>query len=327
MIYVSPFVKELKSLMDNDQGEEACADLLHHQNWRELYETPFSDRYHLVHEMICNIVVGKTITENDIFQNEMYSNAITFLMMSIPYEPLSNDEQNHAKDIAGFLSEEDCLGQSCVDNKLIKAKKIANFYLEQEGVVNNINMGVYDIKKTASAHIKDFFNNNAAFYYGSSLCDHENINDFEFFAPLLERNNIMFNVGYFKESDDFKIISTALHETRHYVQGERPTPIQEKQFATGVERRIVRYDDVLPYHISMTERQAYAFEGWLSDSVAGDSLRSEVQITCDNMLDKDRCESGLVDAIYDFNDCASQWRAERPPEVEYSPDRRPQLVA
>lgn len=325
--YSSHFAQELQNSIESGNLQALKDSLFDQNNWFDLYFMPYDERYLLAHEIMNHLILLKDISIDDRISNIICRDSIVFLMMTIPYKPLSEHEQSYAKSIASFMNDKNAGDSSDVVKKILLAKEFTSLYFKQEKVANEINIGLYNVKNNAPQHIQDKFNKNSAFYLSYQILEYDYKQHLSFLMSINRSHNIAINKKNFEATDNNSAIEWALHEARHYVQNLRSSQPIYEQYKSGVNSRVIKNEDFIPYIILMEERQAYAFEGWIQDARKHNKLRSELQVTCDLLLEKYSMTANVIDPIYDFNDFASQRRAELSHGAIYSPYKNQPHVA
>lgn len=321
MTYMSPFAQKLSDLIHKGASYRLRMNVFCQDNWLDLYNMPYHERYQLISEIADCIALGDDGQEEKDDENRLYGEAATFLAMTIPYEPLSKNEQRHALQIESYIDAQENSRKSSSADKLKKIREFSGLYAVLEGIPNKTNLGTYSLSSVAPEIVKKEFNKYAAFYMNCSLSDDKY---FEYLLTQMACDrlyNIVFHDDYLNKATDIQVIVSGLHEMCHYTQDVRGLKGSDylHDRSNIYCREIDGVDAYIPYIVFMEERQPYAFEGWISDAREKQPLRSELQITCDLLLSNYGFGADVIDPIYAFNDFASQLREKQLRAAGYSP--------
>jgi len=315
--YSSEFAKDIQYFIDIGEIGYAREDLLNPENFPHVDTMPFNDRYKLINEIILKMPDGVGEQSADA---RPYTEMAAFLLMSIPYNQLSPNEEDMAFNLASMFNNLETNNHHTLRQKLETCRTIAQIYCEIYDIDQNIPIGVIWPKDNASLEAKNYFNHVAAFYTPTTIADLKDKYECESDLSDSLHQAILINREELEKLEVTEMVSWITHELRHAHQREKTTRHVRDQQQQSVSRRINKKMHKAVYFALMEERQAYAFDGWIRDHLKGDMKRSELQITCDLLWFKGIISGSVIDTIHSFDKFSKNRKQIMALKIERSPN-------
>lgn len=251
------------------------------------------EKYRLVHEIL-NVMPAGFDDKSE--EAKPYVESVVFLMMSIPYETELLDEQQIAIAMSSKIDRTEDLNSK---GKMRSLRLFADKLILAMGLSEDVNMGLRHASENTSAEVRKKFNGNAAIY--TSLPLGVLRNDFTIECSELHETSILLNGDEILNRSLLDLSQWVAHEMRHHHQRFVVDSNVNDQLRSGISKRINRLMPKTGYFALMEERQAFAFEGWMSDCIQKQDMRSEMQITCDNLWFKGVMSGEFIDRLHDYH--------------------------
>ncbi len=288
----SQFGRYLHDLISGDDVSLVCDALGIEHFWNALFQMPSTEKYDLIHEILTVMPVGVDDKSNEA---KPYVEPVVFLMMSIPYEQSFEHEQKMAVDAVDKSWRNYSKNRSTNMDLLRRLVSDLQFKM---GIQDGVNVGLRYANNNTPIDIRKKFNGNAAIYSPIPLSILKE--EFTIECADVHPTSILLNgEEVVNHSVDDLALWTAHEMIHHHQRFTKFSEIREQQ-SSAIAKRINRTMPRTAYFTLMEERQAFAFEGWMFDTMNGDALRTEKQITCDNLWFKGKLSGELIDKIHDY---------------------------
>lgn len=261
------------------------------------------EKYQLVHEILNVMPVG---LDDKSEEAKPYVESVVFLMMSIPYETEMLNEQQIAISMSSTIDRTEGLNS---EGKMRSLRLFADKLILAMGLSEDVNIGLRHANENTSPEVRKMFNGNAAIYTPLPLDVLSN--DFTIECSQLHSTSILLNGDEILNRSLLDLSQWVAHEMRHHHQRFVVDPNVNYQLRSGISKRINRLMPRTGYFALMEERQAFAFEGWMFDCIQKQDIRSEMQITCDNLWFKGLMFGDFIDRLHDYHASFNELSAEK----------------
>lgn len=275
--------------------------------WNYLASISSAEKYNLIHAILTAMPAGM---DDQSDEAQPYVESVVFLMMSIPYETKLLNEQQIAIAMSSKIDREEGLNS---EEKMRSLRLLADQMILTMGLSEDVNMGLRYTNENTPPEVRKMFNGNAAIYTSLPLGILKN--DFTIECPELHSTSILLNGNEILNRSLFDLSQWVAHEMRHHHQRFVVDQNVDYQLRSGISKRINRLMPRTAYYSLMEERQAYAFEGWMSDSMNKNQLRIEMQIACDNLWFKGKLSGDFIDKTHDYHHFFQDKMLKQTPEL------------
>ncbi|GEM_PF-2993072 len=299
------FAKHLQEIVDERQYGQLLDNLCDHDNFPDMHSMPHGSRYFLVRQIADNF---HTLSEGD---QTKADEAMTFLLMSVPYEPLCPNERETAAEIAkilGVLKDED----SPLDKASLTSicKDVATLYCEINGLKDRPGIARFWLPENPSEEAQEYYKRARACFTTSPAGDFEEQKGLLTDARPDTVNNIFIRQSDFEQSPPLEVVGSVLHEIRHHHQDISGGVEIMAQSEWGLSKAIQSGIGKTSYPALMEERQTFAYMEWAKSGIYKKPLiPSEIETTNINIMTAGmsrKATMAMLQFNYDYNRLAAK---------------------
>lgn len=309
------FAKHLQEIVDEGEFPLLLDTLCNQDNFPFIHEMPHLSRYKLVHDIAERVPLG---------QEKIFADAdesMTFLLMSVPYEPLCSREKETAIAIAEMLKPyRNHRNDIDFATRDAFCQEVASVYAEMNGLDNRVSIGRFWMPDNATEEASKLYNRMTAIYTPSSSRDFSEKYGLEADVNPNARYNILIKGSDFENNSLMDTVASILHEIRHHQQDERGGVEIISQRESGLSQPLQFRAWNNAYFSLMEERQTFGYTEWIKQHLnSRANIPSEIQITYQNLSNNGmspRTSESMLWFNYNYNRSEAKIPFTRSPAID-----------